>query len=97
MKNICLKAVSLVAAVTLSVSLFAGCGQKVSDKDEQGRTIVSIGNYPTQEGKSKETWDAKWQKFEADNADVKVEPDQWTFDLKTFYAKASEFIPDTLY
>lgn len=89
MKNICLKAVSLVAAVTLSVSLFAGCGQKVSDKDEQGRTIVSIGNYPTQEGKSKETWDAKWQKFEADNADVKVEPDQWTFDLKTFYAKAA--------
>ncbi|MDO5311734.1 MAG: hypothetical protein Q4E94_07470 [Clostridia bacterium] len=88
-KYISIKTVSLITAVALAVCALTGCGRETSDKDEQGRTILSIGNYPTQEGKSKETWDAKWQKFETDNPDVKIEPNQWTFDLEAFYAKAA--------
>lgn len=66
-KYISVKTVSVITAVTLAVCALTGCGREVSDKDEQGRTIISIGNYPMKEGKSKETWDAKWQKFETDN------------------------------
>ena len=88
-KYISIKTVSVITAAALAVCALTGCGREASDKDEQGRTIISIGNYPTNEGKSKETWDAKWQKFETDNPDVKIEPNQWTFDLKTFYAKAA--------
>ncbi|MBQ8526638.1 MAG: extracellular solute-binding protein [Clostridia bacterium] len=83
------KITALVTAIAVTCIAFSGCGNTASDKDEQGRTVISIGSYPAKEGKSRDTWDAKWQKFEQDNSDVKVEPDTWTFDLKTFYAKAA--------
>lgn len=87
-KNInAVRIISIAAVIALSVGSFAGCGKKVSDKDEQGRTVITIGNYPTMEGDARDAWDAKWQKFEADNPDVKITPDMWEFDLKTFYAK----------
>lgn len=86
-KNICLKAVSVISAVSLCIGMTAGCGNKNADKDENGKTILSVGNYPTKEGASKDIWDDKWQRYEAENPDVKIVPDTWEFDLKTFYAK----------
>ena len=38
------KAVGLMTAAALSVSILGACGQKAAnDKDEQGRTILTVG------------------------------------------------------
>lgn len=83
------KAVSLVMATTMIVAVFAGCGNKVSDKDEQGRTIVTIGGWPDKEGTALDNYNARKSEFEKNNPDVVIKPDYWKFDLKSFYAKAA--------
>lgn len=83
------KIISLVMAAALSIGTLSACGKKAEDTDDQGRTIINVDNYPTKEGKFKDNYDAKIAKFEADNPDVKVNGDHWTFDLKTFYPKAA--------
>ena len=83
------KIISLAMAAALTIGTFSACGKKSSDTDDQGRTIINVGNYPTKEGQFKDNFDAKIAKFEADNPDVKVNGDQWTFDLKSFYPKAA--------
>lgn len=89
--------VSLTAAAALSVSLFAGCGKSVSDKDEQGRTVISVGSWPSKEGVDLDNATEKKARFEEANPDVVIEPDLWTFDRKTFYAKAAGGQLPTLY
>jgi len=84
-----LKAVSLVLAVFMSIAVFSGCGKKASDRDEQGRIIAQIGGWPTQEGEKLDNINARKERFEAANPDVVIEPIPWTFDRKTFYAKAA--------
>lgn len=83
------KVLSIGLVAALSVSMFAGCGKKVSDKDADGKTIISVGGYPNKEGTQKENFDKKVADFEAANPDVNVEPDTWIFDLQSFYAKAA--------
>ena len=84
-----IKAVSMVAAVSLSVGLFAGCSKTANDKDDQGRTIVSVGSWPSKEGVELDNANARKARFEEANPDVVIEPDLWAFDRKTFYAKAA--------
>lgn len=88
-KRIVFQILSFATAAVLTAGALTGCGTTKSDKDEQGRTVVRVGAYPSQEGTAKNDWDAKWAKFEQDNQDIKIEPDQWAFDLKTFYSKAA--------
>lgn len=83
------KIISLAMAAALTIGTFSACGKKAADTDDQGRTIINVGNYPTKEGQFKDNFDAKIAKFETDNPDVKVNGDQWTFDLKSFYPKAA--------
>lgn len=83
-----IKGLSLVLALTMLAGVCAGCG-KASDKDEQGRTIISVGGWPAKEGDALDAQNAKKTRFEEANSDVVVEPDMWTFDRKTFYAKAA--------
>ena len=92
MKECRRRAVQIIALLTvlvMSVSVLGGCGQQASDKDEQGRTIISVGNWPTSEGKALDRMNERKATFEQNNPDVVVEPDQWKFDIKTFYAKAA--------
>ncbi len=88
-KEMLKKVVSLAVAAALSICLFAGCGTEANDKDEQGRTIITVGGWPDKEGKSLDTYTARKERFEESNPDVVVEPDFWAFDRKTFYAKAA--------
>ena len=45
------KAVGLMTAAALSVSILGACGQKAAnDEDEQGRTILTVGLWPDREG-----------------------------------------------
>ena len=84
------KIVSLAAALSITACGFAGCGSKEANvTDDQGRTKLSIGSWPTKDGPQKDSQEEKKTKFEADNPDFVIEPDNWEFDLKSFYAKAA--------
>ena len=88
---------AMFAAVTMITGALAGCGNMASDKDEQGRTVISIGSWPDKEGTEKETLDARKARFEEANSDVVITPDTWVFDIKTFSAKAAGGQLTTLY
>lgn len=81
--------ISLVIAATLLVGLFGGCGKKVNDKNEQGQTVISVGDWPDKEGTTLDNMNARKTRFESSNPDVAIEPDFWKFERKTFYAKAA--------
>lgn len=83
-----MKIVTLVMAVVVAVSMFAGCS-KATDKNDKGQTVISVGSWPTKEGIELDAMNARKARFEADNTDVEIEPDMWVFDRKTFYAKAA--------
>ncbi len=89
MKKRLVKAVAMVAALTLTVGMLAGCGEKVNDKNEKGQTIVYTGGWPTKEGSNLDRHNARKELFMQNNSDVEIRPDTWSFDLKTFYAKAA--------
>ena len=91
------KSLCLMVALILTISCFAGCGKNAKDKDEQGRTILSVGNWPSKEGKQLDDINEKKARFEEANPDVVIEPDMWAFDRKTFYAKAAGNQLPTLY
>ena len=88
-EGILLKVVSIITAVVLMTGTLSGCGSKATDKDEQGRTVITVGGWPDKEGTALETRMARKADFEKNNPDVVIEPDYWKFDLKTFYAKAA--------
>jgi len=89
MKKNLTKMVAVFVVVVMLATVIAGCSNQASDKDEQGRTVISIGNWPDKEGKSLDNAIARKEAFEKANPDVVVETDKWVFDLKTFYAKAA--------
>ena len=88
-KKFLAKSVSLIMAAVMITGMSAGCGKKASDKDEQGRTIVTVGGWPDKEGTALDNYNARKSEFEKNNPDVVIQPDYWKFDLKTFYAKAA--------
>ena len=83
------KIVAMLMAVLLISSMLIGCGAGKNDKDEQGRTVISVGSWPDKEGIEQTNMVARKDAFEAANTDIVIEPDFWKFDRKTFYAKAA--------
>ncbi len=49
---------------------------------------ISIGNWPLEDPELAKMNERK-EKFEAENQNVEIIPDTWTFDLQTFYPKAA--------
>ena len=99
MKTTIKKVLTGVLALTLSVSMLAGCTSgTANDKDEQGRTVVSVGNWPANDGAHKTNIEKQKAEFEADNPTMAIKPDFWGFDVQTFYTKAaSGQLPDVYY
>jgi len=83
------RTIALVMAALLMVGMLAGCGVGGNDKNENGQTVISVGNWPTKEGKDLTNMESRKTRFEEINTDVVVEPDPWKFDRRTFYAKAA--------
>ena len=84
------KAVALMTVGALAMLIFASCGKKTENvTDENGRTIISVGSWPSKEGQEKQNMEDRKQKFETDNPEFVIQPDNWSFDLKSFYAKAA--------
>ena len=92
-----MKLVSLLSAVALMAGCMAGCGKDAETTDDQGRTIISVGRWPTKEGKDKENLEARKARFEEANKDFVIQGDPWDFDLKSFYAKAAAGQLPTIY
>lgn len=88
-----LKAVALLVALVMSITLFVGCDKK----GEDGQTVISVGEWPSKEGPELDKANEKKARFESANTDVQVEPDVWRFDIKTFFAKAAGGKLPTLY
>jgi len=96
MKKIC-KMMSVVVTIVMLVSMFAGCGSTANDKNEQGQTVIKVGEWPDKEGKDLENISARKERFEQTYDDAVIEPDYWKFDRKSFYAKAAGGQLPTIY
>ena len=96
------KALSIILSAAMLTAVFSGCtsSDTANDKDEQGKTVISVGNWPPED-----TTDVKWleqitqqkEEFEAENPDWAIKPDTWEFNLDTFYSKAAAGQLPTLY
>ena len=90
-----IKMLSLVLAIVLMVGTMAGCGEK-----DDGTVKLSVSNWPNAEANPKgyETYQNRKAEFEAANAGVMIEPEEWAYDVKTFLAKAEGgTLPDLYY
>lgn len=85
------KILSCIIAVSIAVVAITGCtpSNTVNDKDEQGRTVISVGNWPATEGEYLTRITKQKAEFEEANPTMAIEPDTWTFDLQSFYSKAA--------
>ena len=83
------RTVAVLTAAVLSAGIFAGCGRKTGDKTKDGRTLITVGNWPAQKGKELDRANEQKAEFEKANPDVSVKGDNWVFDIQTFYAKAA--------
>ena len=83
------KITAIAVSAVLSVSMLTSCGSSGKNKTADGKTIISVGDWPQKEGVDKDNIEESKAKFEAANTDVQVQPDAWKFELKSFYAKAA--------
>ena len=70
------RTIALVMAVLLMVGMLVGCGAGGNDKNENGQTVISVGNWPVKEGLELDTMNARKARFEENNPDVVVEADE---------------------
>ena len=83
------KAAAIALSAAMTVTALSGCGQKESIKDENGRIKISVGAWPSKEGKELDSINQLKERYEKANPEYVIVPDNWQFDLKTFYAKAA--------
>ena len=81
---------SLALAVALLAMGVCGCTKDANKgKTEDGKTLLTVSNWPSKEDEEMKTMNGLKDRFEEKYPDIKVETDTFTFDVKTFYAKAS--------
>ncbi len=85
------KVLAIVVILALAVAAVTGCTatQTGNDKNDQGQTVISVGNWPTKEGTALDLITKQKAEFEEANPDISIVPDTWAFDLQTFYSKAA--------
>lgn len=83
------KAAAIALSAAMAVTALSGCGQKESIKDENGRIKISVGAWPSKEGKELDSINQLKERYEKANPEYVIVPDNWQFDLKSFYAKAA--------
>lgn len=85
------KIISIVLASLMIVGVLSGCGgKKNSAVTEDGKILLTVGNWPNQETNpvGYETYMKRKEAFEKKYPDIHVEPDYWAYDTQTFVAKA---------
>lgn len=87
------KLAASVLCCVLAAACITGCTSKQANtgKTEDGKTVISVGAWP-KEDSNKELYahymDIK-SRFEAENGDIVIEPDTWSFSVDSFMAKAA--------
>ena len=98
MKNNKIKKITAVAvSVIMAAMMLSACGSGSPSKSADGKTIITVGDWPSKDGIEKDNMEDAKAKFEAANSDIEVKPDSWQFELKSFYAKAADSIQNQLY
>lgn len=87
------KLVASVLTCALAVTCVAGCTPKQANNDrtEDGKIKISVGAWP-KEDSNKVLYDQYMgmkERFETANPDIEIVPDNWSFSLDTFMAKAA--------
>jgi len=85
------KIIASLLALVIGTGLVSSCGgNKQSAVNEKGQIVVRVGNWPDPEANAKLYASRMERKaeFEAANPDIVIEPDYWSYDVKTFAAKA---------
>lgn len=95
------KIVACLLAGTMLGAMLSGCGGNgKSGSVEDGKVVIKIGDAPDPEVKPKE-YERMMEtvaNFEAEHPNIKVELDYWTFDTKSYAAKAEgETLPTVYY
>ena len=91
----------LAAAIGLTLVLSTvGCSAPKENASSSEKTQISIGMWPTNKEKDPEKYEHYQNlkaRFEEANPDVEIIPDNWSFSLETFLAKAASGNLPTLY
>ncbi len=87
------KVIASVLTCALAATAIAGCAPKQANNDrtEDGKIKISVGAWP-KEDSNKEQYDHYMDiksRFETANSDVLIEPDNWSFSVDSFMAKAA--------
>lgn len=83
-----MKIISLAAAAVLVCGSFTGCSNG-NGLSSNGKTQITVGDWPSKDGEEKQNIEQKKARFEEANSEYEIVPDNWSFDLKSFYAKAA--------
>lgn len=78
---------AVVLSAAMAVGVLAGCNGG-ENKASDGNVTISVGDWPTKEGSQLERRTEQKASFEEKFNNVSIEPDTWSFDLRTFYPKA---------
>lgn len=88
MKKRIVKIFAMVFALLLLCGMISGCNS--NQPNEEGKVQIRVGNWPTDaspvELQQREETKAR---FEAENPDIEIVPDTYTFSTDTFLVKAS--------
>ena len=94
-----MRKIKRVVSVLLMMAVVAGgcssCG--ITKKTTNGKVAITVGGWPATEGSSLDAMNKRKEGFEAENADIEILPDTWSFDLQTFYPKAEAGMLPNLY
>ena len=91
------KIMAAAMSAALAIGTLAGCSPSNGKNDSTDKITIKVGGWPSEEG-NKEAYtrmESIKKKFEEKYSDIKVEEDEWGFDLNTFLPKAaSGQLPD---
>ncbi len=98
MKNKRTRVTALILAGLMLTGTLSACGDKKATTTADGKTIISVGGWPTEEGPTLETENKRLEEFTKKYGDtIEVVPDTWSFSLDTFLTKAASGQLPTLY
>ena len=93
------KKISMIMAAVLSLSMLAGCGASNGEKKSaDGKITLEVGNWPDATRPESLEKNENWKKqFEELNQNITITPNTYSYEVKTFIAKAAaRQLPDLL-
>lgn len=94
------KILSMMLVFVLLVSVLSGCAkEEVSDKTEDGKTIITVANWPDPDADPNGNAEMEGFKkqFMEENPDIEINGKSWWYSLDTFMANAETDTLPTVY